>query len=93
MKLIDAVYEVLKDSAAPMGGEEIERVIRERGLFETKGKTLYASIGSALYTDMNKLGAGSRFVKCGKGRFALKGSAAVNVQPELALSVGHTSIQ
>lgn len=34
MKLIDAVYEVLKDSAKPMGGEEIERVIRERGLYE-----------------------------------------------------------
>lgn len=90
MKLIDVVYEVLKDSAAPMGGEEIERVIRERRLFETKGKTLHASIGSALYTDMSKLGAGSRFVKCGKGRFALKGSAASKLQPELALSVGHS---
>ena len=90
MKLIDAVYEVLKDSPAPMGGEEIERAIRERGLYETKGKTLYASIGSALYTDMNKLGTGSRFVKCGKGRFALKGSAAAKLQPELALSVGHS---
>lgn len=89
MKLIDAVYEVLKGSDAPMGGDEIERIIRERGLYETKGKTLYASIGSALYTDMNKLGAGSRFVKCGKGRFALKDCAAAKLQPELALGVGH----
>ena len=90
MKLIDAVYEVLKDSAMPMGGEEIERAVRECGLYESKGKTLYASIGAAIYTDIKKLGAASRFVKCGKGRFAVAGSAAAKVQPELALSVGHS---
>ena len=90
MKLIDAVYEVLKDSAAPMGADEIERAIRGRGLYETKGKTLYASIGAAIYTDIKKQGAASRFVKCGKGRFAVAGSAAAKVQPELALSVGHS---
>lgn len=89
MKLIDAVYEVLKDSAAPMGGEEIERAVRERGLYESKGKTLYTSIGAAIYTDIKKQGAASRFVKCGKGRFAVVGSVASKVQPELALSVGH----
>ena len=89
MKLIDAVYEVLKDSALPMGGEEIERAVRECGLYESKGKTLYASIGAAIYTDIKKQGAASRFVKCGKGRFAVAGSAAAKVQPELALSVGH----
>ena len=91
MKLIDAVYEVLKGSAAPMGADEIERAIRGRGLYETKGKTLYASIGAAIYTDIKKLGAVSRFVKCGKGRFAVAGSAAANVQPELALGVGHSA--
>lgn len=90
MKLIDAVYEVLKDSAMPMGGEEIERAVRERGLYESKGKTLYASIGAAIYTDIKKQGAASRFVKRGKGRFAVAGSAAAKVQPELALSVGHS---
>ena len=90
MKLIDAVYEVLKDSAMPMGGEEIERAVRECGLYESKGKTLYASIGAAIYTDIKKHGAASRFVKCGKGRFAVAGSAAAKVQPELALSVGHS---
>ena len=90
MKLIDAVYEVLKDSAAPMGAEELERVVRERGLYETKGKTLYASIGAAMYTDRKTVGAASRFVKCGKGRFAVAGSAAAKVQPELALGVGRS---
>ena len=90
MKLIDAVYEVLKDSAMPMGGEEIERAVRECGLYESKGKTLYASIGAAIYTDIKKQGAASRFVKCGKGRFAVAGSAAAKVQPELAQSVGHS---
>ena len=90
MKLIDAVYEVLKDSAMPMGGEEIERAVRECGLYESKGKTLYASIGAAIYTDITKQGAASRFVKCGKGRFAVAGSAAAKVQPELALSIGHS---
>ena len=90
MKLIDAVFEVLKDSAAPMGGEEIERAVCGRGLYESKGKTLYASIGAAIYTDIKKLGASSRFVKCGKGRFAVAGSAAAKVQPELALGVGHS---
>ena len=89
MKLIDVVYEVLKDSAAPMGADEIERAIRERGLYESKGKTLYASIGAAIYTDIKKRGAASRFVKCGKGRFAVAGSEAAKEQPELALSAGH----
>ena len=91
MKLIDAVYEVLKDSAAPMGADEIERAIRGRGLYETKGKTLYASIGAAIYTDIKNQGSASRFVKCGKGRFAVAGSAAAKVQPELALGVGHSA--
>ena len=89
MKLIDAVYEVLKGSAAPMGGDEIERTIRERGLYETKGKTLYASIGAAIYTDIKKQGAASRFVKCGKGRFVVAGSDAAKEQSELALGTGH----
>ena len=91
MKLTDAVFEVLKNSAAPMGGEEIERAVRERGLYESKGKTLYASIGAAIYTDIKKLGAASRFVKCGKGLFAVAGTAAAKVQPELALGVGHSA--
>ena len=91
MKLIDAVYEVLKDSAAPMGGEELELAVRGRGLYETKGKTLYASIGAAIYTDIKKQGAASRFVKCGKGRFAVAGSAAAKVQPGLARGVGHSA--
>ena len=91
MKLIDAVYEVLKDSAAPMGADEIERAIRGRGLYESKGKTLYASIGAAIYTDIKNQGSASRFVKCGKGRFAVAGSAAAKVQPELALGVGHSA--
>ena len=42
MKLIDAVYEVLKDSTAPMGAEEIERAVRGRGLYETKGECTFA---------------------------------------------------
>ena len=91
MKLIDAVYEVLKDSAAPMGGEELELAVRGSGLYESKGKTLYASIGAAIYTDIKKLGEASRFVKCGKGRFAVAGSAAAKVQPVLARGVRHSA--
>lgn len=80
MKLIDAVYEVLKDSAAPMGAMEIERAILDRRLYETKGKTLYASIAAAIYIDIKKQGAASRFAKCGKGMFALAGRAAAKVK-------------
>lgn len=89
MKLIDAVYEVLKDSTMPMSGADIERAVLKRGLYESKGKTLYASIGAAIYTDIKKLGAASRFVKRGKGRFAVAGSVAAKVKPEMALGVGH----
>lgn len=82
MKLIDAVYEVLKDSCVPMGAHALERAVCERRLFETHGKTLHASIGAAIYTDIKELGAASRFVKCGKGQFAVAESAAAKARIE-----------
>lgn len=78
MRLIDAIYEILKGATVPLHPKEIENVIVKRHLFETSGKTLYATIAAALYVEIKKCGAKSRFVKCGKGKFAISGSSATS---------------
>lgn len=70
MKLsaLDAAYQVLKASGKPMEIRELTRQILEQGLWETKGKTPWDTVAAQMYTELNRLGAKSRFVKAGKGQ-------------------------
>lgn len=91
MRLIDAIYEILKGETVPLHPKEIESAIVKRHLFETSGKTLYATIGAALYMEIKKCGTESRFVKCGRGMFAIAGSSAARakvVAPQKAVHEG-----
>ena len=73
MSVLDAAYEVLKKSGSPMSPVDIIRPILESGMWTTKGKTPEQTLGARLYVDIKKLGAKSRFVNAGNGRFALSG--------------------
>ena len=76
MTLLDAAYEVLKKSGRPMSPADIIRPVLESGMWTTKGKTPEQTLGARLYVDIKKLGAKSRFVNVGNGRFALSGVKA-----------------
>ena len=76
MSLLDAAYEVLKKSGCPMSPADIIRPVLESGMWTTKGKTPEQTLGARLYVDIKKLGAKSRFVNVGNGRFALSGVKA-----------------
>ena len=73
MSLLDAAYEVLKKSGRPMSPLDMIVPILESGAWTTKGKTPAQTLGARLYVDIKKLGAKSRFVNAGNGRFALSG--------------------
>ena len=73
MSLLDAAYEVLKKSGRPMSPSDMIGPILESGAWATKGKTPAQTLGARLYVDIKKLGAKSRFVNAGNGRFTLSG--------------------
>lgn len=89
MKHLDAIETVLRAAAEPMSAKAIADEAIRKGLITEYGKTLHSSFNCDLNQDIAK--GGRRFVKRGKGLFAVTGSAAVNVQPELARGVGHSA--
>lgn len=72
MSLLDAVAIVLEDAKKPLSQAEITRLLLERHLWTTKGKTPAATIGARLYVDIKRQGSSSRFKQTGKGLFALR---------------------
>ena len=76
MSLLDAAYEVLKQTERPMKPSDIIRPILESGSWATKGKTPDRTLCAQLYVDIKKHGVKSRFVNVGNGLFALSGVKA-----------------
>lgn len=73
MNLLDAAYDFLKSAGVSMTAQEIVDPILKAGLWTTAGKTPDATLAARIYMDIKKNGSRSRFVKAGKGRFALSG--------------------
>jgi len=69
---IDAAAKVLEDEGKPLHYREITKRIIDHGLWQTAGKTPEATLNANLGKDMKKFGAGSRFVRTGRGMFALR---------------------
>ncbi len=95
MSLLDAAYEVLRKSDCPMSPSEIIRPILESGTWSTKGKTPEQTLGARLYVDIKKLGAKSRFVNVGNGRFVLSGVKVEEPQVQMPLTdfeTKHTAV-
>jgi restriction system protein len=68
---LEAAYVVLKEVGKPLRAEEITRIIIEKGLWQTSGKTPDATIEAAINIDIKRNGNNSRFSRVAKGTFAL----------------------
>lgn len=66
-------YQVLQEVNRPLHSNEITKIALERGLLQTTGKTLEATMNAQLITDVNN-NAESRFIKFAPSVFALNGS-------------------
>lgn len=71
MSALSAAEQVLREAGNPLDYREISRLAIERGYWQSKGKTPWATVGAQLYTDINKRGAASRFIQSGPETFAL----------------------
>ncbi len=71
--LINAAISVMKQRKKPMKVKDIYEAVVEKGLWaDKKGKTPWATLGAAIYTEVKKKGDESRFVQVGKGEFTLR---------------------
>jgi hypothetical protein len=71
--LVDAAIQVMKAAGKPMNCQEVVKVILEKKLWETTGKTPAATLYSSILREIQKKGSEARFVKTERGKFALKG--------------------
>ncbi len=71
MRTIDAAAAVLAEANGPLHYGEITERILARGLWLSEGKTPEATVNARLAVDLRSQGTASRFVRVGRGRFAL----------------------
>jgi len=72
MSALSAVESLLAEVGTPLSYHEITRLILERGLWRTEGKTPEATVNALLAVDIKKRGSNSRFQRTGEGIFALR---------------------
>ena len=68
---LDAAAQVLADKGEPMTCKDIVETMLAKGLWKTGGKTPAATIYSAMLREIDGKPGESRFVKTGRGLFAL----------------------
>ena len=86
MSFIDAAAEVLPSSGEPMHYTAITQAAIERGLIQTGGRTPATTMSSLLGTDIRQResrGEQPRFVKLGRGLFALAKPAPLGLATEI----------
>jgi hypothetical protein len=71
---LDLVAQVLKDKGEPMAAKDIADAVIAAG-WQTKGKTPAATLYSAILREIDGKPSDSRFVKTGRGLFALTNNA------------------
>ena len=69
---LQAAYLVLKDATEPLNVRQIMERINERGLANLAGKTPGATVSAAIQREVLAKGTESRFIKTGKGFFAVR---------------------
>jgi hypothetical protein len=69
--LVDAAIQVMREAGKPMNCQEVVKVILEKKLWETTGKTPAATLYSSILREIQKKGSESRFKKVERGQFAL----------------------
>ena len=68
---LDAAAQVLKEKGEPMACKAIVEQMLTKGLWKTDGKTPAATLYSAMLREIDGKPSDSRFVKTGRGLFAL----------------------
>ncbi len=68
---LDAAAQVLKEAGTPLSCQTIVETMLAKGLWTTNGKTPAATIYSAMLREIDGKPGESRFVKAGRGTFAL----------------------
>lgn len=76
LSALSAAAQVLREAGEPLHYEEITRRALDEGLWTPKGKTPAATMSAQLSVDLKNKGASSRFLKVGRGLYA------VNEPPE-----------
>jgi len=71
---LKAAYEVLLEAGGPLHYREITKRVLEKGLWKTSGKTPAATINAQIAVDIIKHRELSKFIRVGKGTFALRGT-------------------
>ena len=79
MNIQDAAAQVLKDAGKPLHAKEIVKRIIEAGLWKTKSKTPVATVSARLYSEINKRGNQSTFVKVNPRTFFLRDTQIIAV--------------
>lgn len=69
--LLDSVHLLLQEVNRPVTPKELANELIQRKWWTTQGKTPWNTISAAIYSDIKELGSESRFVKTGRGTFAL----------------------
>lgn len=82
MKLLDAVELILSQQNRPMKAKELSDLLLQQKLWQTTGKTPEATVGAHIYVDIKEKGDKSRFMKAGKGIFALNPTYTTKLENE-----------
>lgn len=77
MSALSAAKVVLEESGTPLSSKEIATIALEKGYWQSKGKTPWATIGAQLYTDIRTNGTSSHFIQVGPDSFGLNPHPAV----------------
>ncbi|OUO49636.1 hypothetical protein B5F76_13530 [Desulfovibrio sp. An276] len=72
MNLVDAIIQVLTEADEPLHLRDITERILGQGLWQTRGKNPYASVGARLYEDIREKSPDSLFEKVGPSVFSVK---------------------
>ena len=76
MNALEAAALVLQDADGPLHYREIAERMLARKLWTTAGKTPWSTVNARLAVDIKNLGSASRFVRAGRGLFALNPDVA-----------------
>jgi hypothetical protein len=72
MNLLDATEVVLRERRKAMTTREIVNIVLEKRIWTPSGPTPWATLHTAISREITSRGAGSRFKKCARGKFAIR---------------------
>ena len=75
MSGLDAAAKVLAESAEPLNAKQIVEGMKVKGYWSSDAATPHATIYAAMLIEARKMGSVSRFVKVGRGQWALTTAA------------------